>query len=157
METAAAYSLTIPAHRRSTLEHGLIITEDIAEPVPQFEHNRQAPLVVLVCFEEGKITHIDDGKKGHYAGTKLVRLNMSSVAKLERPIPFDQLTDSVPPLVRAHVARILESGGILPPKSLSAVVDALIRLQPKRALVTTGVLNVVILSAPVIQLCQLGR
>jgi len=127
--STAAYVLKIPKERRKFL---LLydITSTIAEPVPRFDHSRQAPLIVLVCFSDKAITHIADGRKGASAGTGLVRLNMNSLQQLRRPIRFKELVDRAPLRVRSHLARILAAEGKLPPKSLGAAVDILLSLDP---------------------------
>lgn len=66
-----------------------------SEPVPAFSHSRRAPLVVLASFEDGLLTHVGDGRKGATAGTELVRLNMTSLDALARPIPFGAIVDRV--------------------------------------------------------------
>jgi hypothetical protein len=140
MISAAAYILMVPEGRRDILlrdqdDMGFYGDEEppAGEPVPRFDHSRRAPLVVLACFEDGAITHIADGRKGHSAGRGLVVLNMRAIEPLEPPILFNELRDLVPIRIRAHLNRILSSGGKLPPKSLGAVIDAVLRLHPDLA------------------------
>ena len=73
---AAGYVLHVPPDRRELLleeaEHGgsyYRSAPSVAEPVPTFQHSRRAPLVVFASFEDGKVTHIADGKRGISAGT----------------------------------------------------------------------------------------
>lgn len=73
MIAAAAYVLKVPKDRREILldpESGPYSRDDsaIAQPVPQFDHSRRAPLIVFACFAEGAITHIADGRKGASSG-----------------------------------------------------------------------------------------
>jgi hypothetical protein len=132
---AAGYVLEVPSNRREVLldeaENGGSFyrsTPFVAEPVPNFEHSRRAPLVVFASFEAGKITHIADGKRGASAGTGLARLNMQDLKALVRPITFDELKSGVPKRLQAHLERVLMSGGILPPKTLGAFVDRIVEL-----------------------------
>ncbi|MFO1153856.1 MAG: hypothetical protein U1E42_09380 [Rhodospirillales bacterium] len=132
---AAGYVLKVPIDRRQRLlyqaEHGdsyYRSTPLVAEPVPNFVHSRRAPLVVFASFEDGKITHIADGKRGASAGTGLARLNMQDLKALVRPIAFDELRSGVPKRLKAHLERVLTSGGILPPKTLGAFVDCIVEL-----------------------------
>jgi hypothetical protein len=132
---AAGYVLNVPTNRREVLLHeaengGSFYRSApfVAEPVPNFEHSRRAPLVVFASFEDGKITHIADGKKGASAGTGLARLNMQDLKPLERPIRFDELKSGVPKRVQAHLERVLTGGGILPPKTFGAFVDRIVEL-----------------------------
>jgi hypothetical protein len=145
MIAPAAYVLPVPEHRRGILlglpfyapgeyatrrSEYLGPAQYVTEPVPSFDHSRRAPLIVLACFEDGAITHIADGRKGASAGTGLVRLNMSSLQLLARPILFDELISRAPARLRRPLGKILDGGGQLPPKSLGAVIDALLSLEP---------------------------
>lgn len=132
---AAGYVLTVPPDRRRVLldasENGGSFYNSspfVAEPVPNFEHSRRAPLVIFASFEDGKITHIADGKRGASAGTGLARLNMKDLKALARPIAFGELKSGVPKRVQAHLERVLTGGGILPPKTLGALVDRIVEL-----------------------------
>src|ERR1700676_2339869 len=113
MMTAAAYILKLPLGRREDLLDLINAGERevVAEPVPQFDHSRRAPLIVLACFDDEAITHIADGRKGASAGTGLVRLNMSSLEQLRQPIKLGEIRQRAPSRVRAHLARMLEGGG----------------------------------------------
>jgi hypothetical protein len=93
MVRASAYILILPEDRREIL---LDRADDFpsataAEPVPRFQHSKRAPLVVLASFEDDKITHVADGRKGASAGTGLVRLNMENVQPLREALSFDEL------------------------------------------------------------------
>ena len=132
---AAGYVLNVPPARRELLledpEHGGFYYRSapyVAEPVPTFQHSRRAPLVVFASFEDGKVTHIADGKRGTSAGTGLARLKMQDLKPLARPIGFDELESGVPKRLQTHLKRVLTSGGILPPKTLGAFVDRIVEL-----------------------------
>ena len=132
---AAGYVLHVPPDRRGLLleeaEHGgsyYRSAPSVAEPVPTFQHSRRAPLVVFASFEDGKVTHIADGKRGISAGTGLARLNMQDLKPLARPIGFDELQSGVPKRLQTHLKRVLLGGGILPPKTLGAFVDRIVEL-----------------------------
>jgi hypothetical protein len=103
---AAAYILKVPKDRREILlgrEDGLYASESaVAQPVPQFDHSRRAPLIVFASFSEGAITHIAKGRKGASAGTGLVRLNMSDIEPLAKPVRFRTLINRAPSRVRAY-------------------------------------------------------
>jgi hypothetical protein len=135
MIAASAYILAVPENRRELIleragEGRAYYTSQysVAEPVPTFEHSRRAPLVVFACFENGKVTHIADGRKGASAGTGLVRLNMNDLQALARPIAFDELEGGVSVKIRSHLRRVLTNGGLLPPKTLGALVDCIVGL-----------------------------
>jgi hypothetical protein len=138
MIAAAGYVLKVPKDRRAILlepEYSRYSNDEstVAQPVPQFDHSRRAPLIVFASFAEGAITHIADGRKGASAGTGLVRLNMSDLEPLARPVRFRTLINKAPGRLRAHLRKILPTGGKLPPKSLGAVIDTLLDLEPDLA------------------------
>lgn len=132
---AAGYILRVPPNRRELLlaeaEGGDSFYSSkpfVAEPVPKFDHSRRAPLVVFASFENGKITHIANGRRGVSAGTGLARLNMQDVQPLARPVRFRELESGVSVRVRRHLKRVLTNGGLLPPKTLGALVDRIVEL-----------------------------
>jgi len=140
MVSAGGYILKPREDRRAVLKAGSAheswlsgSVSSVAEPVPKFEHSRRAPLVVFISFEDGKLTHIADGRKGVAAGTGLVRLNLRDMQELTRPITFRELEDGVAKNVRTHLRRILGDGGLLPPKTLGAVVDCILKLDKSLA------------------------
>ena len=92
---AAGYVLNVPPARRELLledpEHGGFYYRSapyVAEPVPTFQHSRRAPLVVFASFEDGKVTHIADGKRGTSAGN---RTRAAQNAGLEAARPSDRI------------------------------------------------------------------
>ena len=93
----------------------------VAQPVPRFNHSRRAPLIVLAAFEDGRITHVGDARKGMSAGTDLVRLNMLALEPLAHPITFERIVALLPSRFRGPLKRVVETGGILPPKTMKAV------------------------------------
>lgn len=136
MIAPAAYILLVPDTRRELLlnsyeEPGIFSSQPaVSEPVQRFDHSRRAPLIVFCSFGDGAITHIADGRKGASAGTGLVRLNLSSLEGLPRPIPIADLLERTPKRFRRHVRARLENGGKLPPKSVGAFIDTILGLEP---------------------------
>jgi hypothetical protein len=135
MAAASAYLLHVPEARREIIldraeKNRYFPGATAAEPVEKFPHGRNAALIVLASFRDGALTHIANGRKGASAGTGLARLNMTDFQRLERPLPFVELVGLVPPKFRAPLRRVLDGGGLLPPKTLGAVVDALTQRDP---------------------------
>lgn len=91
--------------------------DSFAEPVPDFEHSRNIPLICLIAKKSGSITHIGLGKKGNRAGTDLSRLNISSIYRLKTPIQYLDISNSTDNRVRVYLLRKSESGGYISFKS----------------------------------------
>lgn len=101
------------------------------EAVPEFSHLRSHPLVCFISFEDGVITHVGLGARGHLAAEGMRRLNVGDVTKLEVPVTHDELLDNVPRRFQAHVKARLDNGGLLPPGSFGAFLEAVRRLVPQ--------------------------
>jgi hypothetical protein len=132
----SAYILKVSEDRRKILltsERTWRADWDAVEPVDWFEYSRQVPLIILASFEDGLLTHIADGRKGASAGTGLSRLKMRDLEKLQTPVSFDALRHDVPKNVRKHLERVLDRGGLLPPRTMQAVVAALQKMDPTLA------------------------
>jgi hypothetical protein len=132
----SAFILKVPTDRRDILLGSERIGRgdwDAVEPVHWFEYSRQAPLIVLASFEDGKLTHVADGRKGMSAGTGLARLKMNDIEKLDVPIAFETLVERVPSNVRVHLKRAIDSGGLLPPRTMQAVVTVLTEMNERLA------------------------
>jgi hypothetical protein len=69
--------------------------QPFGEPVADFHHSRNAP---LVCFVVGgrKITHIALGRRGSRAGTGLIRLNFDKTEKLLKPVALHSIFKRLP-------------------------------------------------------------
>ena len=97
----------------------------MGQPVPIFDHSRRSPLIVFAAFADDAITHVAMGKKGGpgSGGTGMIRLNMRELVPLEKPVRFEDIAGRTPPQFKAHVTRVLATGGLLPNKSLGAVIE----------------------------------
>jgi len=131
--SADGYVLRVPVGRRETLIEGIAKYGTISEPVPEFDHSRGTPILVLLSFSDGEITHVADGLKGRRGGTEQHLLKMSNVDALPRPITFASLVENAPANVQAHLRDRLSQGGVLAPRSLGVTVDALLQLEPSIA------------------------
>ena len=92
---AAGYVLVVPPERRELLleeaEHGgsyYRSAPSVAEPVLRFQHSRRASLIVFASFEDGKVTHIADGKKGNSVWN---RTRSTRYAGLDAAHPSDRI------------------------------------------------------------------
>lgn len=101
-----------------------------AEPVPDFQHSRNVPLVCFVASGR-KVTHIALGRRGTGAGTGLRRLNFDKPEKLPSPLPIAQILKLLPKRNKASVEKRFASGGLLTEKGFAAVAEAVRQLAPQ--------------------------
>lgn len=118
-----AYILNVSPQRRDALLGALLDGRSrISEAVPRFSVGPRY-LVVFASFEEGRLTHFAEAKRGGRAATGSVFLQMHDLESLARPVRFGELMGAVPASLRRHLLRYLNRGGLLPPKTSEAVVD----------------------------------
>lgn len=98
-----------------------------AEPVPEFSHSRNVPLVCFIITEGGNITHIGLGKRGVRAGTDLRRLNINDIFELKKPLSAKEIADATSPKIRHHLLRKIENGGLLANKSFEEFLSVFLR------------------------------
>ncbi|MHB8252663.1 MAG: hypothetical protein ACYDEV_02970 [Acidiferrobacter sp.] len=101
-----------------------------AEPVPDFQHSRNAPLVCFVVSER-KVTLIALGGRGRRAGTGLRRLNFDKPERLLEPLSVAQILKLLPKRNKASVEKRFASGGLLTGKGFAAVVEVVRQLAPR--------------------------
>lgn len=133
MAVAGLYVLKVRPERREALlsvEDSLYGPATPSEPVPRFNHSKRSALIVLASFENGRITHVGEGRKGMSAGTDLVRLNMQKLEAIEPTITFVKLYKNLPKKFHKHLKRVENEGGLLPHKTALAVVPVLEKLSP---------------------------
>jgi hypothetical protein len=130
MAKASGYAAGLPRDRMATFLSCIEEGQRFAEPVPDFQHSRNAPLVCFVICN-GKITHIALGRRGNSAGTGLRRLNFDKAEDLAAPISVDRVINRLPPKIRASAKKRLRLGGLLTEKGFAAVVEAMRRIEPK--------------------------
>lgn len=136
MAAAGLYILKVRPDRREALlsaEDSIYGPATAAEPVPKFSHSRSAALIVLACFEDNRITHLGEARKGASAGTKLVRLNMQKLEAVEPPIRFSKIYSHLPKKYQKHFKNAVTKGGLVPHKTALAVVAVLEKLDPALA------------------------
>lgn len=128
---AAGCILNVPSDRREELLSEYEKRHYIGEPVPKFDHNPKAPLIIFLSFEDKKITHIADGNKWVSGGTDRLRLDMYNLESFDRPVYFDKIKEDFPENLLSHLNKALSKGGFLPPKTFVALVDRIISLDSK--------------------------
>lgn len=128
MNRAAGYFLVLSADRYELFTSKEY--ETFAEPVNEFKHSRNLPLICFITNSNGQLTDLAFGSRGLLAGTDLRRLNLSRSYKLNFPIPISDITNHVPTRVKNRVTDAARYGGLLAPKSFQAVIEALYELAP---------------------------
>jgi len=133
MATRAAngYILNVPTARREVLLDALVSDPGVSEPVPDFTHSKSHPLICFVSFEDAAITHVAKGRAGLRAGSRLRRLHLEDLTPLSTAIRHDAVLEKIPQRFEVHVARRLEEGGLLPPRSFDAFIESVRALLPE--------------------------
>lgn len=129
MSKITGYVLRLTPDREQLLEEN---KEDyFAEPVSEFQHSRNTPLICFVVASSGLVTRIAKAKRGVRAGTGLRRLNLENFHEVEEHIHVDTLIEQCAPRFKAKLEDRLRHGGLLPPKTFLELVDVLSRVAPK--------------------------
>lgn len=130
MAKASGYAALLPKDRMTAflecVEEGL----RFGQPVADFQHSRNAPLVCFVVSGR-KVTHIALGRRGTGAGTGLRRLNFDKSEKLPAPLSVAQILKLLPKRNKASVEKRFASGGLLTEKGFAAVVEVVRQLAPQ--------------------------
>ena len=137
MARATGYILRLTKQRYELFDSEF--DDTFAEPVKDFDHSRNIPLLCLVVSPDNTITHMAQAKRGVRAGTGLRRLNLTEIMNISE-IHVSSLLEQIPNRFHRWVSDRLNYGGLLTPKSFAAFVDALISLSPplKSALARFG-------------------
>lgn len=130
MATANGFILLLKTERFAVFSECQQEDASFAEPVSEFSHSRNSPLLVIIVSPEMTITHIAKGKRGVRAGTDLRRLNVVDSEKLAQPVAIDEIISRLPNRHKSRTRHKLQNGGLLSPKAFFALVDALILLAP---------------------------
>lgn len=104
-----------------------------AEPVPEFAHSRNVPLVGFVIGNSGRLTWICQASRGRLAGTDLRRLNLENFLEVKETVTVQQVLDSSEPRFKQKLEERLNSGGLLPEKTFQELLRVLTELAPSLA------------------------
>lgn len=130
MAKASGYAALLSKDRMPVFLACVEEEQRFAEPVPDFQHSRNAPLVCFVLCGR-KVTHIALGRRGVGAGTGLRRLNFDKTEKLPSPLSVAQILKLLPKRNKASVEKRFASGGLLTEKGFAAVVEVVRQLAPQ--------------------------
>lgn len=127
MAKAGGFAVLLSKNRMTAflecVEEGLLF----AEPVADFQHSRNVPLVCFIVSAL-KVTHIGLGRRGMLAGTGLRRLNIDRVEKLAEPLSVQRIINRLPRRNALSVQTRFSSGGLLTDKGFSAVIEVIRQL-----------------------------
>ncbi len=130
MGKASGYAAILPNDRMTVFLDCIEEGQRFSEPVPDFHHSRNAPLVCFV-IGDSNITHIASGRRGNSAGTGLRRLNFDKAEKLAAPIAVHRIIDTLPIKNRASAKKRFDCGGLLTEKGFAAVIEAIREIAPQ--------------------------
>lgn len=130
MAKASGFAVFLTKNRMDTFLECVAEECAFAEPVADFQHSRNAPLVCFVV-SAGKLTHVGLGRRGVRAGTGLSRLNIDKAEKLSEPLSVRKILNRLPKRNVASVRKRFQSGGLLTEKGFSAVVETIRQLAPQ--------------------------
>ncbi len=133
MAKANGFAVLLTKDRMSTFLECVDEERAFAEPVSDFQHSRNVPLVCFIV-DARKITHIGLGRRGTRAGTGLSRLNIDRVEKLAEPLSVQRVINRSPKRNAASVRKRFSSGGLLTEKGFSAVVETIQQLAPQASM-----------------------
>lgn len=102
-----------------------------AQPVPDFKHSRQKPLICFIINDSGEITHFGFGRKGINAGTGLIRLNINDIVKIGASIHLKEIVEQSGNRFRHNLEYQIKIGGLITPKSFLEFLRVFLLIYPK--------------------------
>ncbi len=130
MATASGFVLMLSNERMSTFLECVDEGLRFAEPVAEFQHSRNMPLICFIVHDRA-IAYIGLGRRGLRAGTDLSRLNIDRVEALAPPLSVRRILTNLPTRIAASVRKRFDSGGLLTEKGFAALVETIRRLAPQ--------------------------
>jgi len=124
MANPSGYVVILSKDRLEKFRETVEYESHFEEPVAEFEHSRNLPLVCFIINDQA-ITHIASGRRGSRAGTGLRRLNLFNIEELPEPISLTNLVEALLPRNKAHVKNRFRHGGLLAHRSFVAVIEAI--------------------------------
>jgi len=125
---SGGYIVRLSPEREDAFEHNLYDT--FGEPVPEFTHSRNIPLLCFVIDNSKKLTNIALGKRGTRAGTEMRRLNLHDIYTIKSPIPVSDIENKAPNKLKKKISEKIEHGGLLPPKTFESFLNIVSSLAP---------------------------
>jgi len=130
MSEVTGYILPLSPPRFRRLESQLQISETFGEPVPEFAHSRNVPLVCFILDADGRLRFVASGKRGVASGTALRRLSLFEITPTPSRISIAELPAEFPPRLRRFIEDKIAHGGLLSRKQFLALVEVLAAADP---------------------------
>lgn len=128
MGRAGGIAIKLAPDRYGLYEGSIDISGQFAEPVQEFKHSRNHPLVCFIISPSNKLSYLSRAHKGFKAGTDLRRINIDSSKKLANELPIPDIIKLVQARFKKRAEECLINGGYFPPKTFENVVDVICRL-----------------------------
>jgi hypothetical protein len=137
MTSTHGYVLVLDSARYELLVEHVDSPSGFGEPVTDFVHSRNAPLLCFVVSPEMEIAYVTRAKKGLRAGTGMRRLNVLDATPVEPGVSIERVMARLPKRLHRWAYPRLNDGGLLPPGTFLALVEILMELSPSsRALLS---------------------
>ena len=136
MTSVSGYIVRLSPEREELLEFSTF--ESFAEPVPEFQHSRNVPLICFIVTDNGILRWIARGRRGVRAGTDLRRLNLEDLFTLTENVHIDALIERSSKRFKAKLSEKLHSGGLLPAKSFQELLGVLSEYAPQAGSTLAG-------------------
>lgn len=133
MSEARGYVIRLSPDREEVFEYNA--SDEFGEPVREFKHSRNQPLICFIVNNENRLTHIAKGKKGTMAGTDMRRLNLKDIFKLESTIAVNEIIEVAPKRFSSKINEKLYNGGLLPPKTFEKLITIITNISPETTVV----------------------
>ncbi|WP_179950717.1 hypothetical protein [Salinisphaera sp. LB1] len=136
MTSVSGYIVRLSHEREELLASS--IYESFAEPVPEFQHSRNVPLICFVVSDNGILRWIARGRRGVRAGTDLRRLNLEDFYTLTENVHINALIERSAKRFKAKLSERFSSGGLLPPKTFQEFLRVLSEYAPQAGSTLAG-------------------
>lgn len=131
LNKVGCFILKITKERYQLLLQTLQNYDNFTEPVVEFKHSGNLPIVCFVVSPEGLVTHLCKGKKGRSGGTGLRLLTLMDVEKLKTPLSLGEVLKRIPSKVKRYADDRVQKGGVFPPKTSEKFIDIVLELYPE--------------------------
>ena len=131
LNKVGCFILRMPENRYDLFLSNTTWAGYFTEPVNEFKHSGNLPIVCFIVSPEGLVTHLSKGRKGRSGGTALRLLTLIDVEKLKTPLSLEEVLNAIPLKVKRYAEDRVQNGGVFPPKTSEKFIDAVLELYPE--------------------------